>query len=77
MVKYGRIVLLDALTEALRTAAVRRSLNFMLSATFSRPMSIVITTSNIVALEMSPVPLMILPLPIEVDVASLKSCLPD
>jgi len=66
MVKCGRIVLFDVLTETLRMAAVRRSLNFVLSVTYPRPMRLVITTIETVALKISPIPVMILPRPIEV-----------
>jgi len=71
----GNIVLLEAIAKSLRSAAIRRSLNFVLSVpTFTRATRFVVTaeqTKIIAATILSPVPeptTMICPRPVDINV---------
>lgn len=69
VVKCGRIFLLDALAESLRKAAIQRSLNFVLSVTLPRQMSLLITNKHtkIVLSKMSPVQLPVIISPRQIE----------
>jgi len=69
VVKCGRILFLDALDESLRKAAVQRSLNFVLSVTLPRQMSLLITNehSENVGLKISPLQLPVIISPRKIE----------